>query len=251
MKTSHRKGGYEIIDESPFDDGFRDGRSLGKEPLRRQTRAWLDEPIVDVWPIKNVPLLRFARNVRELERLYPLYRGFNWGGSSEIWADLSGDTIVVEHSHQRIGIRRIEQGAIWATEGHFQTDEMSAYIRERRLTYVRRQGLSLGADDLQYATDCAVRFTHIGELAQRDLGRGLEHVRRVITDHAPFPRGVCRHGGADTDAYDQTVTLRSRILDLTANRTYDRLWKPWKRFPCEVPELVTEYPPRPCDTRPR
>lgn len=208
--------------------------------------TWLDDPIEDTWPIKHVPLLRFARTVRQLEELYRRYTLYNWGRHSEIWGDATGDGMVVEKSFRRVGIRRLEGApALWCTEGHFQSDEMSAFMRSRRLAYLERMGRHLGAGDLQYAHDCAVRFTHIGELCHEPWGRGLEHMRRILTDHATFPRAVCRHGGPDTDPYDETVTMESSIIDLTGNRVYLRNWIPWKKFPCEVAETVIQYPPRP------
>ena len=209
--------------------------------------VWMDEPIVNVWPFKSVPLLRFARNVKDVEELSDRYRLFNWGRSSELWVDVSGDAIAVDHSARRCGVRHIENGALWATEGHFEHDAMNAFIRDRRKTYVKTIGRHLGANDLQYATDCAVRFAHLGELAHLDLGRGIEHMRHVMTDHASVPRGVCRHGGPDTDVYDQTVTLQSKITDISANCIYVRNRIPDERFCCEVPEKVVQYPPRPCD----
>ena len=39
--------------------------------------------------------------------------------------------------------------------------------------------------------------------------------------------------------------MMSGFRDLTHNRTFEREWVPWKRFPCQVPEQVTQYPPRP------
>ena len=210
--------------------------------------TWLDEPIEDVWPIKRFPLLRFARNVGELLALYDRYKLFNWGRSSEITADLSGDAAVIEHSFRRIGVRPLAGAhALWATEGNFEQDDMAAFIRARRREYGRQQGLHLGADDFQYEADCGVRFTHLGELAHRPWGRGMDHMRRLLTDHSPFPRNICRHGGPDTDSYDVSVTQCSTIFDLTHNRTHVRQWQPWEHFPCEVAEQVTQYPPRPCD----
>jgi len=210
--------------------------------------TWLDEPIEDVWPIKTVPLLRFARNVAELSALCNRYRLFNWGRSSDIAADTSGEALVIEHSYRRTGVRPLDGAqALWATEGHFEEDGMAAFLRARRHEYGRQQGLHAGADDFQYAADCAVRFAHLGELAHRPWGRGMEHMRRLLTDHSPFPRNICRHGGPDTDPYDCSVTQRSRIFDLTHNRVHVREWQPWTRFPCEVAEQVTQFPPRPCD----
>lgn len=210
--------------------------------------TWLDEPIEDVWPIKNFPLLRFARNVGELVSLYDRYKLFNWGRGSEIAADLAGGAVVIEHSYRRIGVRPLDGAhAMWATEGNFEQDDMAAFIRARRREYGRQQGLHLGADDFQYEADCGVRFTHLGELAHQPWGRGLEHMRRLLTDHSPFPRNICRHGGPDTDPYDRSVTQRSTIFDLTHNRMHVREWQPWEQFPCELAEQVTQYPPRPCD----
>jgi len=207
--------------------------------------VWLDEPIEDTWPIKTFPLLRFARDVNHLEELYRRYTLHSWNRSSQIWADVSGNAICVEKSFRRIGIRRIKDGVLWCTEGHWESPEMHGYIRAKRLEYVERAGKNLGAGDLQYATDCAVRFTHIGELCYEDWGRGYEHIRRILTNHATFPRAICRHGGPDTDAYDESVTMDSWFSDLTHNRSFHRKWEAWKKFPCQVPEVVTQYPARP------
>jgi hypothetical protein len=208
--------------------------------------VWLDEPIEDTWPVGAVPLLRFAADVRQLADLYTRYTLHNWSRANQIWADVSGNAVVVEKCFRRIGFRWIgHDRTLWCTEGHYESPEMQAYMRSKRLEYVRKAGKHLGAEDLQYATDCHVRFTRLAELCHEPWGRGYEHIRRVLTDHAPFPRAVCRHGGPDTAPYDRSVTMGSGFSDLTHNRSLRRDWLPWKRFCCERPEAVTLYPPRP------
>jgi len=207
--------------------------------------VWLDEPIEDTWPIKEFPLLRFARDVNHLEELYRRYTLHCWGRFSQVWADTSGDAVVIEKSFRRIGTRRSQDGVLWCTEGHWESAEMSSYMRAKRLEYIERAGKHLGAGDMQYATDCAVRFTNLGALCHEPWGRGYEHVRRILTNHAPFPRAVCRHNGPDTAPYDESVTQTSWFYDLTHNRSYTRNWIPWKKFPCEMPEKVVQYPARP------
>ena len=207
--------------------------------------TWLDEPIEDTWPIGSVPLLRFAHSIDHLAELFRRYTLHNWGRGSSVWADTHGNGMIVEKSYRRIGIRMLTGSVLWSTEGHFESPEMNAYIRAKRLEYVEKAGKHLGAGDLQYASDCAVRFTHIGELCHEAWGRGYEHIRRILTDHAPFPRAVCRHGGPDTDEYDRSVTMGSFFVDFTRNRSLGRNWVPWKKFPCQVPEGVAQYPARP------
>lgn len=209
----------------------------------------MDDPIEDTWPIQGFPVLRFAANIEQLAELFTRYTLYLWGRYSQIWADVSGDGFALEKSFRRVGIRRVgADGVLWCTEGHFEHPEMFAFIRERRLQYVERMGRHLGAGDLQYAADAQVRFTHMGELCHEPWGKGYDHMRRILTDHAPFPRAVCRHGGPDTDPYDVTVTNSSHFIDITHNRIYARGWDAWKKFPCQMPEDVTEYPPRPFET---
>jgi len=205
----------------------------------------LDEPIEDTWPIGSVPLLRFARDVEHLAELYRRYTLHNWGRASQVWADSRGNGMIVEKSFRRIGIRMLEGAALWCTEGYWHDPEMHAFQRARRLEYIRKAGKHLGAGDMQYATDCAVRFTRLAELCHEPLGHGYRHMNRIVTDHAPFPRAVCRHGGPDTAPYDETVTMGVGINDLTHNRALRRSWVPWKKFPCEVPWQVTQYPAPP------
>ena len=208
--------------------------------------VWLDEPIEDTWPIGPVPLLRFATHLDHLIELYTRYTLHNWGRASQIWADASGQGAVIEKSFRRIGVRRMgPEGVLWCTEGHWESPVMADFIGRKRRDYLARMGKHLGAGDMQYATDCAVRFTRLGELCHLPLGRTEKHLSRVLTDHAPFPRAVCRHGGPDTAPYDQSVTQLSFFANLTRNRTYTREWIPWKKFPCERPWTVTPYPPRP------
>ena len=205
--------------------------------------VWLDEPIEDTWPLGGVPLLRFAADVRQLADLYERYTLHNWTRANQIWADVSGNAVVVEKCFRRIGLRWIgDDRTVWCTEGHFESPEMYAYLRAKRLEYVERAGRHLGAGDLQYATDCHVRFTRLAELCHEPWGRGYEHIRRVLTDHAPFPRAVCRHGGPDTAPYDGTVTMASGFSDLTHSRSFSREWIPWKKFCCQRPETVTIFP---------
>jgi hypothetical protein len=202
----------------------------------------MDDPIEDTWPVDQVPLLRFASSLEHLIELYQRYNLHNWHRSSCIWADRSGDACVVEKSFRRIGIRRLKDFTLWSTEGHFESPEMSAFQNAKRREYVEKFGLHLGIDDLQYAADCQVRFRHIGELCHQPWGRGYRHMNRILTDHATFPRATCRHCGPDTDPYDQTVTLGSMFADLTRNRRFTRNWIPWKKFTCQVPWTVTQYP---------
>jgi len=206
----------------------------------------LDEPIEDTWPIGQVPLLRFAANTRQLAELYTRYTLHNWTRANQIWADVNGNGVAVEKCFRRIGLRWMgDDRVLWCTEGHFESPEMFAYMRAKRLEYLAKAGKHPGAEDMQYATDCHVRFTHLAELCHQPWGRNLEYMRRVLTDHAPFPRAVCRHGGSDTAPYDRTVTQASTIYDLTHNRLLRREWSPWKRFCCQMPEKVTQYPPLP------
>ncbi|OGV74746.1 MAG: hypothetical protein A2269_06040 [Lentisphaerae bacterium RIFOXYA12_FULL_60_10] len=208
--------------------------------------VWLDEPIEDTWPVQQVPLLRFAADVGQLAELYTRYTLHNWSRASQIWADTKGQAVVIEKSFRRIGVRRMgSAGVLWCTEGHWESPSMQAYIHQKRLDYLSKMGKHLGAGDMQYATDCTVRFTRLGELCHEPLGRGIRHLTRVLTDHATFPRAVCRHGGPDTAPYDQTVTMASFFKNLTRNRAYSREWVPWKKFPCQRPWGVTEYPPIP------
>ena len=208
--------------------------------------TWLDDSIEDTWPVEGFPVLRFARNIEQLAELFTRYTLYIWGRYSQVWADTSGDGFVLEKSFRRVGIRRVgPDGVLWCTEGHFEHPEMFAFIRERRLRYLEQMGRHLGSGDMQYATDCHVRFTHMGELCHEAWGKGYEHMRRVLTDHATFPRAVCRHGGPDTDPYDETVTIGSHFMDITHNRVYNRDWIPWKKFPCQMPEQVTQFPARP------
>ena len=88
------------------------------------------------------------------------------------------------------------------------------------------------------------RFTNLGRLCHEPWGLGEEHMRRILTDHSVFPRAVCRHAGPDTAEYDRTITQGSHFVNLTHNRGHTRQWVPWKKFCCEVPEVVTQYPPR-------
>jgi len=208
--------------------------------------VWLDEPIEDTWPIGCVPLLRFAADVEQLAVLLRRYTLHNWGRDTALYADTAGGAIAVEKSYRRIGIRvkRPQDPAIWATEGHWEPPEMHAYLRAKRLEYLELAGKHLGAGDMRYAADNAVRFTHLGELCHQPWGNGYEHVRRILTDHSPFPRNICRHNGPDTDPYDVTVTLKSYFRDITHNRSFTRDWTPWKRFCCQAPEVVIEHPAR-------
>lgn len=208
--------------------------------------CWLDEPIEDTWPICSVPLSRFASNIQQLIELFTRYTLFNWSGASQVWADVTGDGVIVEKSFRRIAFRRMDKtGLLWCTEGHFQSEEMGNYIRLKRLAYLERVGKHLGAEDMQYYTDSAVRFTHIGELCHKPWGRGYEHMQRMLSDTSTFPRGICRNGGPDTDSYDTTVTMLQSWNDLTHNRSFGRTWLPWKKFCNEVPESAAQHPPRP------
>jgi len=205
----------------------------------------MDERIEDTWPIESVPLLRFAADVRQLAELYQRYTLHNWTRANQIWADVSGNAVAVEKCFRRIGLRWIgDDRTLWVTEGHFESPEMFAYMRAKRHEYLQKAGKDLGAEDMQYATDCYVRFTRLAELCHMPWGRGYEHIRRVLTDHAPFPRAVCRHGGPDTASYDQSVTMDSAFSDLTHNRSFHRVWLPWEKFPCQMPEIVEQYPER-------
>jgi len=203
----------------------------------------LDEPIEDTWPIGRVPLLRFARNADHLAELYCRYNLFNWERASLLYADIHGDAVVVEKSFRRIGIRKSGNAdVLWCTEGYFESPEMNGYLRAKRREHLERTGKHLGCEDMQYATDCGVRFTHLGELCHEPWGKGYKHIRRTLADHSPFPRAICRHGSPDTAAYDRTVTQCSVFRDATHNRSFERTWVPWTKFCCETLEEVVQYP---------
>ncbi len=207
---------------------------------------FLDDPIEDTWPVNNPNLLRWATDIKHFIELYTRYTKHVWGRASQVWADTSGNGCIVEKSFRRIGVRWIGNApVVWGTEGHFQSDEMSAFARERRLEYLARMGKHLGCEDMQYYTDCAVRFTHIGELCHMPWGHNEEHMRRVLCNTDTFPRGINRVGGPDTDPYDTSITMVQTMTQYTKNRAHSRSWIPYKKFVHEVPEHVVQFPPRP------
>ena len=207
---------------------------------------WLDDPPADVWPCQNVPLLRFAADVHELVALAQRYKLHTPGGGSSVYADISGNAVVVEKSLREVDFRLIgNERALWCTEGYYHTPKMSALLNDRRKVYLERAGLHPGSPDMQYFTDCIVRFGRLAELCHEEWGFGYAHLNKILTDHAPFPRALCRHGGPDTAPYDETITLMSWIHNVTYNRSHIRQSTPWQQFCCEVPWTVEQYPERP------
>ena len=147
------------------------------------------QDLEDTWPLHDVPLLRWATTASHLAELYQRDTLHNWGRASQIWADIHGQGVVIEKSFRRIGIRRIgADGVLWCTEGHWESPEMNAYLREKRLEFLRRTGRHLGSGDMPYATDCAVRFTRLGELCHEPprLGAVASLSLPGSVDHHPL-----------------------------------------------------------------
>lgn len=207
---------------------------------------WLDDPIEDVWPCEYVPLERFAATVDEVVTLAARYTLHNPGKNSLVYADVSGNAVVIEKSLREVDFRFLgDERALWCTEGYYHTPKMATLLNERRAVYLERAGLHPGSPDMQYFTDCVVRYTRLAELCHEEWGFGYLHLNRILTDHAPFPRALCRHNGPDTAPYDTTVTLQSWIHNVTHNLSFTRRWMPWGQFCCAIPWTVTQRPPYP------
>jgi len=202
--------------------------------------TWMDEPQEDVWPHTRFPVTRFASSVAEVADLYQRYTLYLPGRGADAFVDRKGDAISVDKSYRRVGISKARHGMVWYTEGHFQSENMRQFLAERRAMFAEQFGITLGSYHNQYYADCAVRFANMGRLAELPLGRRYEHIRRILGDHSPFPRALCRHDGPDRADYDKTITLVSRTIDYARRTIYERFATP-DQFCCEEPDRVFEF----------
>lgn len=197
--------------------------------------TWLDEPIEDTWPVHQVPVLRFARSARHAAQLWQRYNRHQYRAGTFLILDRAGGAVAVEKTFRRIGLRFPDpRGYLCATDGHFEEPDMHAYRFGRTADYVRRTGLGSGSIDMQYLADCHARYTRLCELGGQTVNRTVKTLAALMSDHAPFPRNLCRHAD-QPGGYDQTVTMQQWIVDLAADRAYHRAWVPGRAFCCRQP----------------
>jgi len=153
-----------------------------------------DEEPKDIFPVNVHEILpEDIDTVREVVKFLERYREF-FGPGNQIWADPKLDSVAIEKSNCRMGVRWAKNGASAITALSYLTPEMNAFKKERDVMSVKARGWDLedNADTIVWA-GAERRYHRLLKLTDEEARRGasLWGVANIVLDRdAPPPERI-------------------------------------------------------------
>ncbi len=181
---------------------------------------------VDVFEIMPEDIKKLTDFVNFLYR----YREF-FGPGNLVFADTEMNSVAIEKSNCRMGMRWAKNGASAVTACSYLTPEMNAFKKERdRISYEMRGFDPVDNPDYVFWAGCEKRYHRLLELVEKESSGTptLEGLANIMLDHAvPFPDRICLAGEKDHPLQEDsnwTLTSFSSVLFGPTRRT---LW--WRK----------------------
>ncbi|MGB9641595.1 MAG: hypothetical protein ACP5JO_00865 [Candidatus Ratteibacteria bacterium] len=181
---------------------------------------------VDVFEIMPEDIKKLPDFVGFLYR----YREF-FGPGNMVFADPEMNSVAIEKSNCRMGVRWQKNGASAVTACAYLTPEMNAFKKERdRISFELRGFDPVDNPDYVFWAGCEKRYRRLLELVEKEASGipTLQGLANIMLDHAvPFPDRICLAGEKghrlDWDA-NWTLVSSSSVLFGPTRRT---LW--WRK----------------------
>ncbi|MCM8815280.1 MAG: hypothetical protein NC937_00145 [Candidatus Omnitrophica bacterium] len=181
---------------------------------------------VDVFEIMPEDIKKLSDFVDFLYR----YREF-WGPGNIIFADSEFNSVAIEKSNCRMGVRWPKNGASAVTACAYLTPEMNSFKKERdRISFQMRGYDPVDNPDYVFWEGCERRYRRLLKLVEQESSKTptLQGLVSIMLDHAvPFPDRICLAGEKghrlDWEA-NWTLVSSSSVLFGPTRRT---LW--WRR----------------------
>ncbi len=190
-----------------------------------------DEEPKNIFPVDVFEVMpQDIANLRDFVDFLYRYREF-WGPGNMVFSDPQFNSVAIEKSNCRMGVRWPEKGASAVTACSYLTPEMNAFKKERdKISFELRGYDPTDNPDYVFWDGCEKRYRRLLKLVD-ELASGtpdLEGLANIMLDHAvPFPDRICLAGEKghrlDWEA-NWTLVSQSSVLFGPTRRT---LW--WRK----------------------
>jgi hypothetical protein len=190
-----------------------------------------DEEPENIFPVDVFEIM--PEDIKELPQFVDFlyrYREF-FGPGNMIFVDTEMNSVVIEKSNCRMGVRWAKNGASAVTSCAYLTPEMNAFKKERdRISFELREFDPFDNPDYVFWDGCERRYKRLLKLVD-ELASGtptLEGLIEIMLDHSvPFPDRIClagEKGHRDEIETNWTLVSWSSVLFGPTRRT---LW--WRQ----------------------
>ena len=234
------------LDQTPadprrFDHRIPHYRPHGK-PIRgvelvgtASASVFLDEEPTDIFPV-DVSLIMpdDIRTVRDFVEFWRRYKQFTSCGHT-IYVDERGDSVAIENTNCRMGVRYSSGGVSAVTACAYLTPEMNAYWRDRGRASLEARGWTEDCPDWAFWNGCEKRYRRLLKLVEAESRRGPSPVglARILLDpEAPHPERISVAGEQDhpdQDADCWTVCMWVSVVFGPGRRNYWWRVSDWNR----------------------
>ena len=179
---------------------------------------FLDERSPEIFPAPVVYMTNeLCANVHDAVELLTRYNYF-WGPTNRLLFDKNGDSVVIEKSACRYGLRWGD-GYSYTTAIHMETPAMKPFVRERREEYLRQSGKGEECADAAYWRAARERHQLLAQLTQSAAANPSVAALQNVMQARQGAASLCLHG--DKSHPDDEVvnyTLTTKIFELAHNR---------------------------------
>lgn len=157
-----------------------------------------DEEPENIFPVDVFEIMPDdIKNLKDLVDFLYRYREF-WGPGNTIFVDTEMNSVAIEKSNCRMGVRWPKNGASAVTACAYLTPEMNAFKKERdRISFEKRNYDPVDNPDYVFWAGCEKRYHRLLYLVESEASKTptLEGLTSIMLDHAvPFPDRICLAG---------------------------------------------------------
>ncbi|MCM8817397.1 MAG: hypothetical protein NC913_07820, partial [Candidatus Omnitrophica bacterium] len=190
-----------------------------------------DEEPENIFPVDVFEIMpEDIKNLKDFVDFLFRYREF-WGPGNIVFADEQFNSVAIEKSNCRMGVRWPKNGASAVTACAYLTPEMNAFKKERdKISFEMRGFDPVDNPDYVFWDGCERRYRRLLQLVEQEASKTptLEGLVGIMLDHqVPFPDRICLAGEKghrlDWEA-NWTLTSSSSVLFGPTRRT---LW--WRK----------------------
>ena len=215
---------FEPPSEGPSGKPFKKITSIGGV----SAAVLCDEEPENIFPVDPIAVMpEDIKTLPDFVKFLQRYVEF-FGPGNLIWVDPEMNSVAIEKSNCRMGVRWEKNGVSAVTACAYLTPEMNAFKKERDLLSYKMRGWDEKDNpDYVFWDGCERRYHRLlaltDELARS--GPTLEGLANIMLDHAvAFPERICLAGENDYPFYEVanwTLTSSSSVLFGPTRRT---LW---------------------------
>jgi len=185
-----------------------------------------DEEPEEIFPAQPWELMpgEYHKDVKKVVDFLQRYNEF-WGPCNTVIVDENLNSVAIEKSNCRMGVRWPKKGASAVTACSYLIPGMKEFKWDRQYLSLKLRGWNEDSSDYVYWVGCDTRYQRLLELVEKleEEGPTLWRLANIMTDHAvPFPDRICLAGERghpkDIDV-NWTLTSSSTVLEGPTRRS--------------------------------